>query len=149
MFRNVFYWQKKTNEESWREKSLHWAIQGGKKNQFAWTQPHADEIAGSRNPTILWQLYWWRPWQSALCVRNGDFVQKITISDSMSIFPSIHGHTSKFYQFKSSCHMQMRLLAQEIHWWRPWQSVLCVWNGDFVQKVTISDFMSVFSSVHA
>ena len=37
MFRNVFYWQKKTNEESWREKSLHWAIQGGKENQFAWS----------------------------------------------------------------------------------------------------------------
>ena len=61
MFHNGFYWQKKTNEESWREKSLHLHTLGNSGWQeepiCMKPQPHADEIAGSRNPTILWQLH--------------------------------------------------------------------------------------------
>ena len=51
LFHNGFYWQKKTNEESWREKSLHLHSTLG---NSGWQeepicmkpQPHADEIAG-------------------------------------------------------------------------------------------------------
>jgi hypothetical protein len=64
LFQNGFYWQKKTNEESLREKSLHLHTLGNSGWQEEpicmkpQPQPHADEIAGSRNPTILWQLHY-------------------------------------------------------------------------------------------
>jgi hypothetical protein len=33
-------------------------MQVGSKEYFLLPQPHADEIAGQQNPTILWQLHY-------------------------------------------------------------------------------------------